>query len=196
MTFTDIGVTRSLLDDYRHIATSTIGHFTDTGYLPGIRPLCRPARIVGRALTVALEPMDGSAIREALIAARPGDVLVIDMGRDNDRACWGELRTLAALKKQLAGVVTNGCATDSKALNLLGFAVFGAGISAITTRPLGRPGQIRQPVTLAGTRIEDGDLVIADEDGVFVLDPADARELLGAARQKQSEEQQRRDRLT
>lgn len=188
MSMTHICTSQTLLEQYHQIATSTLGHFTDTGYLPGITSHFGPKRILGRALPVQLTSIDGSAIREALIAAHPGDVLVIDMGSETGRACWGELRTRAAIRKQLAGIVTNGCATDSEALRGLELPVFAKGVSAITTRPEGSVGQVHQPIEIAGTLIESGDLVIGDEDGVFVLNPDTAADLARLALKKQQEE--------
>lgn len=188
MTLVHQSVVRTLLEQYRQIATSTLGHFTDAGYLPGITSRFGPKRLLGRAFTVRLTSTDGSAIREALITAQPGDVLVIDMGNETDRACWGELRSRAAIRKQLAGIVTNGCATDSEALKRLEFPVFAKGISAITTRPEGPIGQIHQPIKIGGTLINSGDLVIGDEDGLFVLPLSTASDLAQPALEKQAAE--------
>ncbi len=184
-----------LVQRYNEIATSTLGHLTDEGYLKGITAQTPSKRLLGRALTVSLPPIDGSIIRKALIAAHPGDVLVIDMGNDTDRACWGELRTLAALKKGLGGVVTNGCVTDIGALNQLSFPVFASGISAITTRPLNAGGSLFESLCIANKTVENGDLVVGDEDGLFVLKPGHASQLLEPALEKQAWEARRRQEL-
>ncbi|WP_394168777.1 RraA family protein [Saccharospirillum alexandrii] len=188
-------LSRELVDTYRAIATSTLGHITDTGYLKGITAQTPSKRLIGRAVTVTLPPMDGSMIREALATAQPGDVLVIDMGEDTDRACWGELRTLAALNKQVAGVVTNGCATDIAALNQLHFPVYATGISAITTRPVNGGGHLNETVRLADTVIEPGDLIVGDADGLYALTPQAALEMAQPALAKQDWEARYRQEL-
>ncbi len=104
---------------FRTLATSTLGHFTDFGAIASLTPLHRPIRLLGTAVTVRIPHIDGSIIREALKMACPGDVLVIDVSGDQHRACWGEFRAYAALRKQLAGVVTNGAITDWDALSRL-----------------------------------------------------------------------------
>ena len=178
----------TLITSYQPIATSTLGHLTDEGYLPGITAQTPAKRLLGRARTLKLPPKDGTPVRQALIQSQPGDVLVIDMGTDTGRACWGEIRTLAAKRKGLAGVVTNGCATDIQALNELDFPVFATGISAITTQGLDGDGLHDQAVTLAGTTIHPGDLLLGDEDGLFVLSARAAEQLLQSALDRQATE--------
>ncbi|SFG44147.1 Regulator of RNase E activity RraA [Duganella sp. CF458] len=187
------GVSPELRELYAGIEASTIGHLCEEGYVHGLLPLARPIRLIGNAVTVKLPAVDGSAIRPALIASQPGDVLVIEMAAgDEHRACWGELRTLAAIKKQLAGAVISGCVTDVRALSELGFPVFSRAVSALTTRALDTGGQVNVPVTIAGVQVRPGDLVVGDDDGLFVLDPAAALEIGHRAHAKQREEAARR----
>jgi len=184
-----------LITAYRTIATSTLGHLTDDGYLPGITAQTRTRRLLGRARTVRLSPGDGTPIRQALIDSEPGDVLVIDMGDDTRRACWGELRTLAALNKRLAGVVTNGCVTDIQAVNELSFPVFASGISPITTRALGGEGRLDEPVNLAGVTVSSGDLILGDDDGLFACSPETAEHWIDALIKREEWEAGRRREL-
>ena len=102
-------VTPELLNAYQSIPSSTIGHFSDRGFLRGIKPLFNDIRMVGTVVTVKVFPPDGSILREALLLSEPGDVLVIECVNDQECGCWGELRTLAGLIKGLAGVVVSGC---------------------------------------------------------------------------------------
>lgn len=190
------GVGPELLALYADIGASTIGHLSEDGYVHGMQPLVRPVRLLGNAVTIKLPAIDGSAIRQALIASRAGDVLVIEMAEgDQHRACWGELRTLAALRKQLAGVVISGCVTDVRALASLGFPVFSLAVSALTTRSLDLGGEVNVPVRIAGVGVLPGDLVVGDDDGLFILDPAQALDIGRRARLKQQDESERRAQL-
>ncbi|MTV36749.1 RraA family protein [Duganella radicis] len=190
------GAGPELLALYADIEASTIGHLCEDGYAHGLQALARPCRLLGNAVTVRLPAIDGSVIRPALIASQPGDVLVIEMAAgDQHRACWGELRTLAAMKKQLAGVVIAGCVTDVRALAALGFPVFSLAVSALTTRALDLGGEVNVPVSIAGVSVQPGDLVVGDDDGLFFLNPAQARELAARAHRKQQEEAERREQL-
>jgi hypothetical protein len=102
-------VTPELLNAYRSIPSSTIGHFSDRGFLRGIKPLFNNIRMVGNVVTVKVFPPDGSILREALLLSELGDVLMIECVGDEEFGCWGELRTLAGLIKGLAGGGGVGC---------------------------------------------------------------------------------------
>lgn len=190
------GVWPELRELFEGVEASTIGHLCEEGYVHGLQPLARPIRLLGNAVTVKLPAADGSAIRPALITSQPGDVLVIEMAAgDEHRACWGELRTLAAMKKQLAGVVIAGCVTDVRAVSGLGFPVFSRAVSALTTRSLDCAGAVNVPVSIAGVRVHPGDLVVGDDDGLFILDPVSALEIGQRAHAKQQDEAVRRQQL-
>ncbi|PRY66612.1 regulator of RNase E activity RraA [Vreelandella songnenensis] len=180
---------------YRHIATSTLGHFTDFGAITSLMPLQRPARLLGTALTVRIPYVDGSIIREALKMACPGDVLVIDVSGDHQRACWGEFRAYAALRKQLAGVVTNGAVTDWNALTQLTLPTYARASSPLTTRSLELEGEINTAIAIEGVTINPGDLVVGDDDGLFIIPPHRADALAEAANAKQMQEEEKRHTL-
>ncbi|MBY5928182.1 RraA family protein [Halomonas sp. DP8Y7-3] len=181
------------IDRFAGLATSTLGHFSDLGAIASLQPIRRPIRLLGTALTVKIPHIDGSIIREALIQAEPGDVLVIDVGSDQQRACWGEFRAYAALKKGLAGIVTNGAITDWDALSRLSLPVYARGTSPLTTRSLSLEGEINTTVAIDGVTIEPGDLILGDDDGLFVLPPHRADALAERALAKQAEEASRRE---
>ncbi|MDX1252019.1 MAG: RraA family protein [Gammaproteobacteria bacterium] len=190
------GVIPALLDLYHDINASTIGHLTDFGFVRGLQPLFRPIRVLGNAVTVRIPNTDGSVIRQALLLSQPQDVLVIEMPGDDQRACWGELRTRAALTKKLSGVVISGGVTDVRAVTELGFPVFSKSISALTTRSLNLGGEVNIPVSVGGVCVHPGDLVVGDDDGLFILTPQQAMELGQLASDKQREDQQQRSKLS
>ncbi|MCK0744296.1 RraA family protein [Chromohalobacter nigrandesensis] len=188
-------ITATQRQRYRTIATSTLGHFTDFGAIATLSPLQRPVRLLGTALTIRIPHVDGSIIREALKLACPGDVLVIDVSGDQHRACWGEFRAYAALRKQLAGVVTNGAITDRDALSRLSLPTYAQTSSPLTTRALELEGEINTPVAIDGVTINPGDLVVGDDDGLFVIPPHRADALADAAERKQAQEEEKRNAL-
>tara|TARA_R110000824_G_scaffold50961_3_gene142159 strand:+ start:5201 stop:5824 length:624 start_codon:yes stop_codon:yes gene_type:complete len=188
-------LTTEQLARYQHLATSTLGHFTDFGAIATLMPLKRPVRLLGTALTVRIPHIDGSIIREALKMACPGDVLVIDVTGDHRRACWGEFRAYAALRKQLAGVVTNGAVTDWDALSQLTLSIYARGSSPMTTRALELEGEINTAVAIEGVTIHPGDLIVGDDDGLFIVPPHRADALADAAEAKQAQEAEKRSAL-
>ncbi|AZD86219.1 RraA family protein [Pseudomonas chlororaphis] len=182
----------ALLEHYRGIAPSTLGHFGDEGYLRGIRPLFDGLRMLGTVVTVKVFAPDGAILRDALLLSEPGDVLVIQCVGDEECACWGELRTLAGLIKGLSGVVVEGAVTDVAALREHRLPVFSRGVSAYTTRGIGQQGEVNLPIEVAGVRVNPGDIAIGDDDGVFILDGQRAEALLPQLLAKEALDRERR----
>lgn len=173
-----------LIDGYKEIDTSTIGHLTEEGYLPDIKPLnpCSNT-IVGRVLTVQLTSDNTDVINQALIQAAPNDVLCIDAQVLGIKACWGALRTCAAIYEKLSAVIVIGQATDSVQIQQLGFPVFAQGISAVTTFKSDQAqGTLASDIVYRfgkqTTIIRSGDIAMMDNDGVFILPVDVAQQLL------------------
>jgi 4-hydroxy-4-methyl-2-oxoglutarate aldolase len=182
------GVTKELVDLYQKVCPSTIGHMTDFGFLKGLQPLFRPIRFAGNAVTVRIPHMDSTAVHLALDCVEPGDVIVVDMSGDDQRSCWGGMVSYAAKAKKVAGVVISGSINDFPEILELGLPVFFLGVSPITTRLLGLEGEINTPISICGVTVQPGDLVVADDDGVLVINPAKAGEFGRIALQKQHAE--------
>ncbi|EBV5085269.1 RraA family protein [Salmonella enterica subsp. enterica serovar Minnesota] len=182
-----------LVESWRDVSASTLGHLTCEGYLEGLRPLSENVHLLGNVVTVKVFLPDGGILRDALLLSQPGDVLVIECVGDRKYACWGELRTLAARIKGLAGVIVGGTVTDVAVLREECFPVFSEGISAVTTHPVeGARGSVNQPVRVAGIDILPGTLAIGDDDGVFILTPRQVRDLLSYAKEKQIRDTKRK----
>lgn len=181
-----------LIKIFEQIETPTIGHFTDFGYARGIKYMStEPVHIVGRALTVKVPHCDGSVIRQALLLSQPGDVIVIDTSGDLDRACWGSLRTITAMIKKVAAVVIDGAVTDINMIRKLGLPVFARSISPLTTRSLDMEGEINGIVSIGNVGVKPGDLVVADNNGVFVLEPKHALALSEKLLNKEDRDRQK-----
>ncbi|AJY75393.1 hypothetical protein VN24_13480 [Paenibacillus beijingensis] len=168
------GVNEELIELYDQVMPSTIGHMTDFGFLKGLRPLVTPIRIVGNAVTVKIPHMDSSAVHQALSIVQAGDVLAIDMSGDEERSCWGGVLSYIAKQKRLSGVIVGGCVNDVAEILELKLPVFSLGTSPLTTRIVGIEGEINTVISICGTSIHPGDLIVADDDGVFVVSPSDA----------------------
>jgi len=137
------------------------------GVLQGIRPLFPGMRMLGRAVTVRTYPGDWAKPVQAIDVAEPGDVIVIDAGGVGP-ALWGELATHSALQKGLAGVVIDGALRDSDDIISLRFPAFSRLVMPNAGEPKGF-GEIGVPVTVGGVRVDPGDWLLGDGDGVVVL---------------------------
>jgi 3-hexulose-6-phosphate synthase / 6-phospho-3-hexuloisomerase len=144
------------------------------GVLQGIKPLFRGMHMVGRAVTVRTYPGDWAKPVRAIDVAEPGDVLVIDSGGVGP-AIWGELATNSAIQRGLAGVVIDGALRDSDDIVELKFPAFSKLVMPNAGEPKGF-GEIGVPIIVGNQRVEPGDWVLGDGDGVVVLPRAIAVE--------------------
>ena len=154
---------------------------------PRLRPL-GAARMAGPALTVRLYPNDNFMCHLAVTLAQPGDVLVIDGGNFLDAAVWGEMLTLAALARGIAGVVVDAAARDREAIAKLGLPVFA---SAVVPRGTfkHRAGDANVPIACGGLPVQPGDIVVTDADGVVVIPRAQAVHTIERVREAEQREE-------
>ena len=165
----------SLVEKLVKAEPATIGHFRDWGFMdPGIKALQPDVRIAGPAVTVHQPGVDGTIIGYALGQLRPGDVLVVDRCGDTRHAGFGGVVCYAAKVAKVAGVIIDGMVADVGEIRRYGVPVWCRGLSSITTKRIGMAGSFCLPVSCGGVAVRAGDVIIADEVGVVVMDPADA----------------------
>ena len=168
---------------FRKLPPATIGHLTQSGFVsPTIRPLFPVGRIVaGRAATLLLTAGDVFHTRKAISCLTPGDVLVIDQRFEAAAACWGEMTALDAHGHGVAAVIIDGLCTDVVEVAALGVPTFARGVSALVGRPLRLEGGFGLPVQIGGVRVNPGDLLVADDNGIVVIDPSRVEEIRQSA---------------
>lgn len=184
-----MAVSRELLDRFRKVDPATVGHFISGGFMhPGMKPLNRKMKLVGPACTVQLVGKDSAPLYYAIEHGEPGSVLVVDRCGDTTYACVGEIVALYARKRGFAGIVIDGPATDSRALEVFDFPVFCTGISVVTTNVLGLGGAWNKDIPCAGASVRPGDIILGDADGVIVLPEEGCEAVLTRAEQAQARE--------
>jgi 4-hydroxy-4-methyl-2-oxoglutarate aldolase len=152
-----------------------------------IRPIAPGMRLCGSALTLRCQPADNLTLHAAIALAQPGDVIVADVGDCLEAGHWGEITTVAAQARGVAGLVINGGVRDVAPIARRGFAVFAPAISMKATVKA-TPGLINHPIVCGGAAIHPGDLVLADDDGIVVVAHALVAQVLEAARQREERE--------
>ena len=147
--------------------------------LRGLIPVVPGVHMVGRAVTVRTYPGDWAKPVQAIDAAQEGDVVVIDAG-GVPPALWGELATHSAVRRKLAGVVIHGAVRDTPEIRRLAFPAFARHVTAQAGEPKGF-GEINVPLHIENLRIEPGDWIVGDDDGVVVVPKGKAVEIANRA---------------
>lgn len=161
---------------------------------PAIKPLDPASRMAGRAVTVKLAPADNWFIHAALLEAGPGDVLVVDIGGFVQAGPWGDVLTLAAQTRGLAGLVVDGAVRDSRTIVEAGFPTFVRGTCIRRTTKVQR-GEINVPVVIGGVPVNPGDILIGDADGLVCVPGDEGAAALDAAEQREAKEEWQREQI-
>ena len=148
--------------------------------LLGFEPAWPAAHVLGPAFTAQGAPGDNLALHRAVAEAAPGDVIVLAVGGERGRAHCGGIVATAAHARGVAGLVLDGAVRDRGELEEIGFPVVHLGASPLKPTKDG-PAELGVAVEIGGVRIEPGDRVVADADGIVIVPLAHAAELVTAA---------------
>jgi 4-hydroxy-4-methyl-2-oxoglutarate aldolase len=140
----------------------------------------RGASVAGRAFPVRCTGGDNLGIHVAVANAAAGDVLVVDVGGVYAFGYWGEVLTVAAQARGVAGLVIDGCIRDLDAIERRRFPAFARG-TALPGASKSRPGRIGHPLVWGDVQIGPGDWVVVDRDGMVVVSETDAQSVVAAA---------------
>ena len=134
---------------------------------PVFRDFGKRVRFAGVVSTVKCFE-DNTFVKAALEDPGAGRVLVVDGGSSLRRALVGGNIAAAAAKNGWVGVVIDGCVRDS-----LELAQCDIGIRALALVPMPterrNEGQRDVAVHIQGVRVQPGDWLVADEDGIVVM---------------------------
>jgi 4-hydroxy-4-methyl-2-oxoglutarate aldolase len=170
-------------------------------FLPAdIRPLQPGVRLVGRAMTVLEADADAGSGEQAIgrgpLAGKPFGLMLealddlargeiyVATGGSLRYALWGGLMSTRARFLQAAGAILDGYVRDAAEIERLGFPVFSRGLYAQDQGPRGKVIDFRCPIEISGVRIETGDLLFGDREGVVVIPRGCEDEALAGALEK------------
>lgn len=169
---------------------ATIGHTMHIGFMDtGMRGIMPNVRIAGTAITVRQPGPDCTMIHFALGQARPGDILVIDRCGDHRHAATGGAVAYAARCAGIKGIILDGVVSDLGELRQFGVPIWARGSSVVTAKHLDLGGEFCTPISCGGVSVRPGDAILADENGVLVLDPTMIETAANQAIRMQADEQ-------
>lgn len=162
------------------------------GALPyWIRALSPEATVAGPALVVTVGRDDNTPMRDVPGAVRePGTVLVVAGASESRTAVLGDLVAAELLRAGIVAVVTDGLVRDSRDVAALGLPVWARGTTPVASRKEG-VGSVGGSVVIGEVSVTDGDLVVADADGVVVWPAGDAEAFLAKADAKRQVDDER-----
>ena len=151
-----------------------------------ILPLRDEMKVAGIAFTLKgsknLDLQDEMIDRAKMLEAIPANsVCVWDTSNDDESAQWGEIMTLASMKRGCRGAVVDGGIRDTDRILKTGFPVFSRYRSSNGMAGRFRMIGYQMPIKIGDVQIRPGDVVFGDIDGVIVIPRAIAKEVLEKA---------------
>ena len=182
---------RTLVEAFANIPVANIGD--NMNRIACMNARVRPmnsSRLLGCAFTVKVRTGDNLMFHKAIDMAQPGDIVVIDAQNEQSYAIFGELMILWLRRRGITGVVVDGCIRDYDNISAMtDIAVYATGITP--NGPLKEGGgEINFPVMCGGLVVNPGDIIVGDSDGVVVINPADAPDVLKKALAQNAKENQ------
>jgi 4-hydroxy-4-methyl-2-oxoglutarate aldolase len=139
------------------------------GNLPSaIKPISAKMKVCGPAYTVKTMPRDNVLLHRAYAYAKAGDVIVANCSGFYEAGYWGDLLSLGAQTKGVAGLVIDACVRDADDIEAMGFPVFSRGLCILGTSNHG-DGTLNEPILMGDWLVNPGDIIVGDRDGVVVV---------------------------
>lgn len=161
---------------------------------PSIKPIRTGRSIGGKAITVECIASDNLMVHSALEFCKQGDVLVVTTPKRSFHGFFGELMATSAIAQGAIGLIMDGGIRDASQISDLGFYVSTRYISAQKTGK-NTPGNVNKPIICGDVKVNPGDFIVADDDGVVVVPWEKVDDVIELANKKIESEKESREKL-
>jgi len=153
------------------------------GQCLGIKPLDHRFRLAGRAYTLLYGPagVPPGTVGDFIDEVPEGSVIVIDNGGRENATVWGDILTMVAHHRKIAGTVIDGACRDTHLAREIGYALFSRSYSMRTGKDRVQLEAVNGPVNIGDARIDAGDILRGDADGVIAIPKAHENDVLKIA---------------
>lgn len=148
-----------------------------------IKPMITNRKIVGPAVTVKLPIGASLAAAHAIDFAQKGDILVLDGHGVCNNALWGDHRSFCCKLKGIQAVVIDGAFRDIEGNEELDFPIYARALTCGAASK-NSSGEINVPISCGGVIVNPGDIIVGDRNGVVVIKPSEAEEIMENAQKK------------
>jgi 4-hydroxy-4-methyl-2-oxoglutarate aldolase len=153
------------------------------GQCLGIKPLDHRFRMAGRAYTLLYGPagVPPGTVGDFIDEVPEGSVIVIDNGGRENATVWGDILTMVAHRRKIAGTVIDGACRDTHLAREIGYAMFSRSYSMRTGKDRVQLEAVNGPVNIGDARVFAGDILRGDADGVVAIPKAHENDVLTIA---------------
>lgn len=153
------------------------------GQCLGVMPFDRGMAFAGPAFTIRMVPvgLSGGSVGDYIDDVAPGQVVVLDNNGRLDATVWGDILTLVAHGKGIAGTVIDGVCRDIGRSIELGYPIFARANTMRTGKDRVTADAFNIPIQVAGVRVEPEDWLVGDDDGAVAIPAARVDEVLRIA---------------
>lgn len=166
--------------------------------IDGPRPHHPEAKVVGLAKTLRFVPNREdlfasagggfNAQKQAFDAVAEGEVLVIEARGETGSGTLGDILAIRAHARGAAAIVTDGGVRDYDAVTAVGIPVYSNGAHPAVLGRKHVPWDHGITIACGGTTVQPGDIIVGDRDGVIVIPPGIAEDVVDAALAQEDED--------